>query len=172
MTWSKKAPGRTIFSLEVDPANANVIYIGSFSGCSGCDAVYMSADGGNTWSPRGNGLSGIFFSILTIRVDPLDSNTLYCGTENGVFKSSDRGQNWTMLGFGLSSVFVEDLKISRDGSTLRAATYGRGIWELQLRTSATANVSGQVFDGEGDGIPGTTITLIMQQSVIATTLTD
>ena len=102
--------------------------------------------------PRGNGLPFTVANVLTIRVDPLDSNTLYCGTFNGVFTTSDRGQNWTMLSFGLPSVFVEDLRISKDGSTLRAATYGRGIWELQLRPPAIAHISGQVSDENGDGV--------------------
>src|SRR5215217_1325415 len=151
-TWSRKSPGRVIFSLEIDPTDSNVIYIGSLGGCSGCSGVFTSTDGGNTWSPRGNGLPPTLLNVLTIRVDPLDSNTLYCGAFNGVYTTSDRGQNWTLMSFGLPSVYVEDLRISKDGSTLRAATYGRGIWELQLRPSATANVSGQVSDDNGDGI--------------------
>lgn len=82
------------------------------------------------------------------------------------------GQHWAMLGSGLPSIYVEDLKISQDGSTLRAATYGRGIWEFQLRPAATANVSGRVTDANGGGIPGATISLGLSQSIITTTLTD
>ena len=94
------------------------------------------------------------------------------GSQSGVFTTSDRGQSWTMLSSGLPGIYVEDLRVSKDGSTLRAATYGRGIWELQLRPSETANVTGRVTDANGAGIPGTTVSIALQQSVITTTLTD
>lgn len=169
-TWSKRSPGDLINGADIDPTDANVMYVSSRS-CFGCAGAFMSTDGGNTWSPRGNGLPASSGN-LSIRVDPIDTNTLYCGTEKGVFTTSDRGQNWTMLGSGMPSIWVEDLRISKDGSILRAATYGRGIWEYQLRPSETANISGRVTDANGAGIQGATVTVGIQQNVITTTLTD
>ena len=34
---------------------------------------------------------------------------------------------------GLPTVEVSDLYMPADGSFLRASTYGRGVWDLQLR---------------------------------------
>jgi photosystem II stability/assembly factor-like uncharacterized protein len=88
MTWATKFNGKSIQSVEIDPSDSNVIYVGSIGPCFECSGVFMSTDGGDTWTPRGNGLPPAFVVVLTIEVDPLDSNTLYCGTFNGVFTTT------------------------------------------------------------------------------------
>src|SRR6185503_12551268 len=47
MTWSRKQPGQLVTSVEIDPTNSSVIYLG-LSFCNACDRVLMSTDGGNT----------------------------------------------------------------------------------------------------------------------------
>jgi hypothetical protein len=53
-----------------------------------------------------------------------------------VYRSTDRGATWTRFGTGLPAASVHDLRISEDATILRAATYGRGAWELEVPAPA------------------------------------
>jgi len=152
-TWVKKTLGNIVLNLEIDPRDSNLVYA-----TAGGD-VFVSSDGGNSWVARSNGLSQ--FPILVVRADPVDPNTLYCGSYDGVYASTNRGLSWNRFGSGLPSIFVEDLKVTSDGSTLRAATYGRGVWEIELRPGFAANIVGQVRDNAGNGIQNVNLSLIM-----------
>ena len=133
-----------LIDLEIDPTNDKLTYL--VYNEPGKPQVFMSTDAGNTWTPRANGLPP--FRAFVLRVDPLDAHTLYCGTDVGVYRSTDQGVTWARLGIGLPNVQVNDLRIFKDGSILRAATFGRGIWELNLHPPGvpaivSASVSGK-----------------------------
>ena len=130
-SWVRKTVPSQISSLEIDPADSNNVYLAT-SGCDGCPqpSFFASTDGGTTWQPRNSGLPP--GAVLVIRVDPANSNRIFSGTYTGVYVTGDRGNNWVRLGTGFPSVYVEDLRITDVGSILRAATFGRGIWEYQL----------------------------------------
>jgi photosystem II stability/assembly factor-like uncharacterized protein len=131
LTWKRAATGlptRIVNFLEIDPANPNIVWA-AMAGLTK-PSVYQSIDGGATWSGRGEGLPG--FSAQVIRVDPTDSNTIYCGTDVGVYRSTDGGASWSRFGTGMPAASVYDLAILRDGSLMRAATHGRGVWELTI----------------------------------------
>jgi hypothetical protein len=68
-------------------------------------------------------------SVNAFVVDPANSSHLYAGTDRGVYYSPDGGSSWSFYGTGLPDVAVFDLAISSDGH-LRAATHGRGIYEI------------------------------------------
>src|SRR6185503_16986140 len=57
---------------------------------------------------------------------------VYCGTEVGVYRSTDTGASWSRFGSGLPAVSIRSLAIRPDGTLLRAATYGRGLFEVPL----------------------------------------
>jgi len=132
MTWTNSVLNNPPFigKLEIDPQNPQVVYA-AYNEPFTTNRLFMSTDGGRTWAPRSQGLPE--FDVQAIRVDPTDSNTLYCGTDVGVYQSTDQGASWQRLGAGLPNVQVNALEIFDDGSRLRAATYGRGVWEISLR---------------------------------------
>ncbi|HSP15863.1 MAG TPA: PKD domain-containing protein [Thermoanaerobaculia bacterium] len=120
--------GRTILHLEIDPGDPRHVFA-AIAGTSG-PSMYMSADGGSTWQERTNGLPP--FSAQTVRFDPTDSTTLYAGTDVGVYRSTDSGGSWQRFGTGMPAVSVYDVEPLADGTILRAATHGRGVWELDI----------------------------------------
>jgi hypothetical protein len=115
-----------INALAVDPANPNDVYLvqGGFSN----NHVYRRAAATGTWSDTSGPLPNM--PANDIVVDPDLPNTLYVATDIGVFTSSDGGSNWTPLANGLPNVAVFGLKLHRASRTLRAATHGRGMWDL------------------------------------------
>ena len=66
-------------------------------------------------------------------VEECDAGTLFAATDLGVYRTTDGGAHWTLFGSHLPQVRVTDLYIPPDGSFLRVATYGRGVWEISLR---------------------------------------
>jgi hypothetical protein len=70
---------------------------------------------------------------------------VFAATHLGVYRSADAGATWARFGGGMPFTNVMDLYISPDGSLVRAATFGRGIWEL----TAVANNHAPVLAAVG-----------------------
>jgi hypothetical protein len=130
-TWTRVItglPGKVVNSLEIHPTDPNTVYA-ALAGVSGT-SVYYTLNGGTSWSVRGTGLPS--YSAQVVRFDPTDTTTLYCGTDIGVYRSIDSGATWSMFGTGLPAVSIYDVRAVNDGAILRAATHGRGVWELNV----------------------------------------
>ncbi|HEY3057060.1 MAG TPA: PKD domain-containing protein [Thermoanaerobaculia bacterium] len=121
-------PGRTILHLEIDPQDSHRAFA-ALAGTSG-PSVWFTPNGGIAWEARSNGLPS--FSAQTVRFDPIDSTTVYAGTDVGVYRSIDSGLSWQRFGTGMPAVSVYDVDPLNDGTILRAATHGRGVWELVI----------------------------------------
>ncbi len=85
--------------IAVDPANSDVIYVGSRS--SGKPGMWKTTDGGQSWNQYKNGWGiGLTSDIL---IDPTNPNVLLAGGGPfvGILKSVDGGQNWFRADTGL-----------------------------------------------------------------------
>jgi hypothetical protein len=88
-------------------------------------------------------------SVVLDSGSSLGNGTVYVGTDVGVFASRTGTVNWTEVGPAstqagfLPNVAVTSLKIFNSGGLkrLRAATYGRGIWEWNLITTPDFQLS-------------------------------
>lgn len=102
----------------------------------------------------------------------LTNGTIYVGTDIGVFLSGTGAANWTEVGPSvgqqgfLPNVAMTSLKIFNAGGLkrLRAATYGRGVWEWNLVTTpdfqlSVANNPLTVFPGQTATFDGTAFAL-------------
>jgi hypothetical protein len=77
-----------------------------------------------------NGLLDVEHNALV--VDRSAPQNVYVAADIGVWHSSDRGANWIPLQNGLPDAPVYDLQIHPTQRLLRAATYGRGVYEIAL----------------------------------------
>jgi hypothetical protein len=107
--------------------------------------LYRSTDGGASWvNINGNLPDAPANSVL---VDPNDANTLYVALDAGVYVTTQvatcaSAHCWSIYGTSLPNAPVIQLSAAAamptgDGRTgeLRAATYGRGIWQIPLLTA-------------------------------------
>ena len=70
--------------------------------------------------------------VRSVVIDHTDASTIYLGTEIGVYKKSMSGNSWTLYNQDLPNMSVLELEIMYGSNTLRAATWGRGLWEFTL----------------------------------------
>jgi hypothetical protein len=165
---SNQVPNQFITRLVFDPTDNTAPYtayavLGNFLGSG--NHVYKTTtldNAGTTWAVASAGLPDVPMNAFTI--DPLDSNRLYVGTDIGVYRSIDGGASWTPFSAGMPRVAVFDLEFqARSGPNprvLRAATHGRGIWEIVLGpTAAPALISGRVTTADGAPLGGVTMNL-------------
>ena len=120
--------GTSILNIRFDPTNASKIYVGlaSYTG----NSAFCSTDGGATWVNISVGLP-----LLPANCFVTQSNgDTYCGTDMGVYLRSAGTTTWTAFSTGMPGVPVNELKIFTPTGKLRAATYGRGIWESTLNS--------------------------------------
>ena len=108
-TWSRvsnnslPSPG-TISKIEVDPENANRVYVAQYSRLSGAKVTssgfYVSTDGGINWTRTMAG------APRDIAIDAADPRKIYLGLSRidaaadpafGLYRSTDRGSTWTPL---------------------------------------------------------------------------
>ena len=88
INWERRQNGIPsqlgIFPIVIDPRNPQVLYAGTGQQLSvDPGGVYKSTDGGINWTPLNNGfphLEGIGLGIISLALDPQDSQTLYAGT--------------------------------------------------------------------------------------------
>ncbi|GEM_PF-924656 len=80
-------------AIAIDPANANIIYLGgSANGNNG--SVLVKATNGTTFSRIDTGLHADSHALA---IAPSLTTTVYTGNDGGVWKSTDSGGSWTSL---------------------------------------------------------------------------
>ena len=138
-------PQRTVMDIVIvlDPSGQEVVYV-TFSGFDsntpttpghvfrGKSLLSSSAGAWTLW--QWDNISGNLpdTPVNAIAVDQFSPNTLYAGTDIGVFRTTNGGLLWMPFDDGLPNVVIADLALNTAGDTLRAATYGRGMYERRL----------------------------------------
>jgi hypothetical protein len=139
--------GYDISSIAVDPhdATGRTVYVTVMG--FGVAHLYRSIDAGAHWTNITRNLPNA--PANSVVVDPNDANTVYVALDTGVYVTTqvttcETANCWSVYGSGLPNAPVTQLIASAsmptgDGRTgeLRAATYGRGVWQIPLLTAAT-----------------------------------
>jgi photosystem II stability/assembly factor-like uncharacterized protein len=74
---------------------------GTFDDQMPAGGIYVSRDGGATWTPANDALSQEA-NVTSLAVDPYDRQVVYAATGNhGLLKTTDGGQSWTASNQGL-----------------------------------------------------------------------
>jgi hypothetical protein len=124
-----------ITSIGVNPSNSNYVWI-SFGGSIPATKVFFSSNGGSNWLNISAGLPNVPVNCITVTAN----NDVYAGTELGVYYRPSGGV-WTPYYNGLPPSPVTELVINNLAGKIRAATFGRGVWESQLYTNCAPNVN-------------------------------
>lgn len=137
--------------ITVHNTNPNILWV-SFSGYSTGNKVYKSTNGGSSWTNISNNLPNIPVNCITYEYG--SNEGLYVGTDVGVYYTDNNLASWQSYMTGLPNVMVYELEIHYGSSKLRAATYGRGVWESDLFTSTPAPPIAQINADKQTICPG------------------
>jgi hypothetical protein len=132
--------GDVLGHLAVSPGPQRSLYVVKAGFVDG-QKIFKTPDAGNSWLNISGNLPNVPVNWLAI--DPDDPNTIYAATNVGVYVAYDGGvehEQWRTLGKGLPNVPVMQLKITRSRKLI-AATYGRGVWSLDLPFQPPKNCS-------------------------------
>ncbi|WP_299224576.1 hypothetical protein [uncultured Psychroserpens sp.] len=91
--------------------------------------AYRTKDYGKTWQ-RIVDNDDVESYTLSIVEDPVESNLLFLGTDDGLYISIDAGEKWTKWTEGFPTVSVKDLVIHPREHDLIIGTFGRAAWVL------------------------------------------
>jgi len=120
-------PSQSITSIAVHPTIPTKVYF-SLSGYGSGQKVFQ-LDGTSATNISGN-LPNLPVNIITYQ--PNSPDRLIIGNDMGVFARDNNNTTWVPMGIGLPNVIVNDIEVHTGSGKLKIATYGRGIWELDL----------------------------------------
>lgn len=123
----------SVKSIEVHPTNPAEVYI-AYSGYS-TGKVYKSIDSGANWTDITGSLPNIPTHQIRYKTGSTDGE-LFLATDLGVYYRTNTVGDWVKLDAGLPNVIVYDIEIHYGTEKLRAATFGRGVWEASITASA------------------------------------
>jgi hypothetical protein len=139
--------GFDISSLAVDPHDPTGMTIYATVMGFKVPHLYRSTDGGALWTNISRNLPDA--PANSVIVDPNDANTVYIALDTGVYVTTQVANCssvncWSIYGTSLPNAPVVQLAAAPDMPTgdgrtgeLRAATYGRGIWQIPLLTAGS-----------------------------------
>ena len=135
--------------ITVKNNDANTLWV-TLSGYT-ANTVYQSVNGGTTWTNISAGLPQIPAYTIVQNKQVTSAIHLYVGTELGVYFKNGTN-NWIPYNTGLPNVKIGEMEIyyatNAADSKLRAATYGRGLWQTGLTVESSGTPSISIFPSE------------------------
>lgn len=140
--------------ITVSGTDPNTVWF-TRSGYDGNNKVFKSTNGGAAWTNLSSGLPNLPVNCIVNQAGTNDG--VYVGTDVGIYYLDNNQSTWVSFSNGLPNVVIDELEIQYSSNKLRAATYGRGLWETTIfNPSSTLPLANFVADSTS-GCPGLTV---------------
>jgi hypothetical protein len=115
----------------------------------------MTTNGGATWTNVTGNLPNLPANCIVYQ--PGTNDIIYVGMDVGVYYKDNSSPNWTLYNIGLPNTKIADLEISPAApGLLRAATYGRGVYQVDVIPVSAPPSSSFTYTGTiCSGVPKT-----------------
>ena len=123
-------PNYTIEDIAFHPKNDNIILVCYARYQNDNSKVYITYNGGGNWTNITYNLGNM--PVQSVVVDHSANFNIYLGGEIGVYTMPIDGNTWVLHNPNLPNTTIEELEIVNGSNTLKAATWGRGLWEYSL----------------------------------------
>lgn len=121
-------PNASILDIAFDPKDDDVIIVVYAQYQTDNSKVWRTIDGGVSWTNITYNLGSM--PIRSVVIDHYNTQNIYLGAEIGVYTMPVGSTNWSLYNQGLPNMTVKELEIVHGTNTLRAATWGRGLFEF------------------------------------------
>jgi hypothetical protein len=154
-SWSTVLPNIEVESMAIRKDNSQILYAGGSAG------LFVSYNGGTSWSPVGN-IGSLY--VYAIALDMLHPGGLFVGVSGsgaGIYQSLDNGQTWLHMTNGIGSRDILSLYADSLGpQNIFAGTNYAGIWKYTI-SSVSQDYSVSINNGD----------LFTNQTTVTLTLT-
>lgn len=123
-------PNFFITDVAFDPTDDDTIIVVNTSIDDNGQKVFITTDGGTAWSNITFNIGNI--PVHTVVIDHTSEKNIYLGTEVGIFTKPMSGDTWALYNTDLPNTAIEELEIVWGANIIKAATWGRGLWEFDL----------------------------------------
>ncbi|MFK7946829.1 MAG: T9SS type A sorting domain-containing protein [Saprospiraceae bacterium] len=123
-------PSYSITDVVFDPNDDNTIIVTYARYQNDGSKVFITHDQGATWTNITYNLGDL--PVRSAIIDHTSASTIYVGTEIGVYKKAMADNTWTLYSQNLPNMSIKELDIVYGTNTIRAATWGRGLWQYTL----------------------------------------
>ena len=127
-------PNLSVTDIQIHPTHPNIVWV-TTSGYANGNKVYVTTNGGTSWENISQNLPNIPANAIVYQ-EGTDGG-LYVGMDVGVYYIDSSLSNWQAFDLDMPNVIVNELEIHYGANLIRAATYGRGIWESDLFSPST-----------------------------------
>jgi len=118
-SWTSINVPLPVYSLAVDPNNANSAFAATSSG------VYRTTNGGGSWSAVNTGFSPVG-AVTSLAFN--STSTLYAATGSGLYYLLNEGSTWTLISETILGIPSTPLLVATDaGNNVYLAFEGEGI---------------------------------------------
>ena len=123
-------PSSYIMDIAFHPNNDDIIIVVYATWQNDGEKVFITSDGGNSWSNITYNLNDM--PIHSVVIDHTDISNIYIGSEIGVYTKAINDNTWSLYNPLLPNTTIQELEIVYGSNTIKAATWGRGLWEFDL----------------------------------------
>ena len=119
-----------IDSIVIDPKTTTTIYAGATHvNANLSDGIILrSVNGGDNWEVIKTGLQ--MDNFVKLALNPINTDIIYAGIDEGIYKSIDGGKNWILLKMGIQYPHILSLAIDpMSPNIIYAATVGYGVYK-------------------------------------------
>ena len=146
-------PNYTITDIAFNPRDDNTIVVTYNRYNNDGKKVFITTDGGKKWKNITYNLGNM--PINGAVIDHSYSSFIYLAAEIGVYVKSLSGTTWTLYNTNLPNSSIRELEVVKGSNTIKAVTWGRGLWEYTLkdRGNYPAIVSTRINNMPTDDLP-------------------
>ncbi|MFC1492819.1 T9SS type A sorting domain-containing protein [candidate division KSB1 bacterium] len=142
--WTRVETGYPVLgvnAIAIDPSDKDIMYIGTGEvygykhqdGTTDFGSTWMrvrgnyglgilkTSDGGSTWTKSLDWTKQMENGVLSLEIDPDNSNIVFAGTTEGVYRSEDAGSSWERV---LDVIMAVDVDINPDDPDIIFASCG------------------------------------------------
>jgi photosystem II stability/assembly factor-like uncharacterized protein len=119
-----------VTDIAMAPGNDSIVVIVNDQWQNNGGKIFVSRDFGESWGNHTYNLGDM--PLRSVIIDHTDDMNIYVGAEIGLYFKGLKDSIWTLFNENLPNVSIRDIKIHRGSNTLRAVSWGRGLFEVKL----------------------------------------